>query len=129
MVAGRDFFASHQWLRELRRRSSSPLVAVDFVIDDDELVLVGHYAKPHHEMSAAEASGLIMHAEDPRGYEVIVPRKITAAEIARVRAVRQVVGWRYRPESHGRRPCPCPACLARGEYGAAKLREQYPDDV
>lgn len=92
------------------------------------VVSVGHYSEPHHRMTAAEASGLILHAADPRGYEVIVPRKVRPDEIARVRAVRQVVGWRYWPDAHGRPPCPCPACVGRGEYGAAKLRERYPDD-
>src|SRR4051794_1991040 len=72
-----NFFASHQWLRELRRECQSPLIAVDFVIDDDELVCVGHYAPaPHTETAAAEAADAIMHADDPRGYEVAILRKI-----------------------------------------------------
>jgi hypothetical protein len=116
-----DFFASHQWLRELRRGSPSPLVAVDFVIDDDELVRVGHYSQPQAEMTAAEAAGTIMRAEDPRGYEVVILRKILPSEIKRTRRVPQVVGWRYWPEAHGKPPCPCEVCQ-RGTYGAAGLR-------
>lgn len=116
-----DFFASHQWLRELRRRSSEPLVAIDFVVPDEEPVRVGHYSQPHTPMTAAEASGLILHADDARGYEVVIPRKIEPAEIRRTREVRQVVGWRYWPEAHGRPPCGCPACQF-GTFKAAQLR-------
>jgi hypothetical protein len=67
-----DFFASHQWLRELRRRSHVPLVAIDFVIADDEEVRVGHFSASHTPMTAAEASGVIVGADDPRGYEVVI---------------------------------------------------------
>jgi hypothetical protein len=121
MPATPDFFVSHQWLRELRRESAVPLVAVDFVIDDDEVVRVGHYSKPHAEMTAAEATGTIMRAEDPRGYEVAISRKILPSEIKRTRRIRQVVGWRYWPEAHGQPPCPCELCQ-RGAFGAAGLR-------
>jgi hypothetical protein len=116
-----DFFASHQWLRELRRHRASPLVAVDFVVPDDEAVLAGHYSREHIATTVAEAARVIMKAEDPRGYEVIVPRKIEA-EIRRIRAVPQVVGWRYWPDAHGVRPCPCDICQ-RGLYGAAAVRD------
>ena len=27
--------------------------------------------------------------------------------------------------AHGRRPCGCPACIARGEYNGRRLRERY----
>ena len=36
-----NYFASHQWLRELRRLGSTPLVAIDFVVPDDEPVKAG----------------------------------------------------------------------------------------
>jgi hypothetical protein len=78
-------------------------------------------------MTAAEAAGLIMRVEDARGYEVIVPRAITPAEIKRTRGVPQVVGWRYQPDAHGRPPCGCPVCLAPGTYGAAGIRARYDD--
>ncbi|MDA0171012.1 hypothetical protein OJ998_18050 [Solirubrobacter taibaiensis] len=116
-----NFFASHQWLRELRRFRSSPLVAVDFLIDDHEGVQVGHYSAAHASMTAAEASAVIMHAEDSRGYEVVIPRAITPKEIAGVRHVPQVVGWRYWPEAHGTPPCPCPVCQ-QATFGAARIR-------
>jgi hypothetical protein len=119
-----NFYVSHQWLRELRRRGRPPLVAVDFVVPDGEPVLVGHYTRAHDEMTAVEASALIMRADDPLGYEVVLPRGVTPAEIAGTRAVPQVVGWRYWPESRGHRPCPCPVCQ-RGNIGASKVRAKY----
>ena len=117
-----NFFASHQWLRELRRLGSTPLVAVDFVISDDQEVRAGHYSAPHTAMTAAEASGVILHADDPRGYEVVVPRKVIPAELRRTRRVPQVVGWRYWPEAHGQRPCACEVGQ-RGTFKAAQLRD------
>jgi hypothetical protein len=75
-------------------------------------------------MSAAEAVGEIMHATNPEGFEVIFPRKIEASGIHKIRTLRQVIGWRYYPGAHGRKPCGCPYCQ-RGEYGAEKLRKAY----
>lgn len=119
-----DFFASHQWLRELRRRGQRTFVAIDFRIPDDEPVLVGHYGRPHAQMTAAEAAGLILSCPDPLGYEVVLQRPVEAREITRIRPVPQVIGWRYFPGAHGRRPCPCPVCLRPGEYKAADLRRR-----
>jgi hypothetical protein len=119
-----NFYVSHQWLRELRRRGRPPLVAVDFVVGDDEGVLVGHYDRAHHEMTAVRATALIMHAEDPLGYEVILPRGVASVEIVGTRPVPQVIGWRYSPEARDRRPCPCPVCQ-RGNIGASKVRARY----
>jgi len=72
-----NYYVSHEWLRELRRRGRPPRVAVDFVVPDEEPVLVGHYTRAHDEMTAAQASALIMRAEDPLGYEVVLPRVVT----------------------------------------------------
>jgi hypothetical protein len=54
---------------------------------------------------------------------VIVPRRIEAREIQRIRALPQVVGWRYHPGAKGTRPCACSYCT-RGDYGARRLRER-----
>jgi hypothetical protein len=120
----RNFFVSHQWLRELKRRGAGPIVGVYFRIPDDQRVWVAHYRNAHQSMSAAEAVGVIIHAAEPEGFEVIVPRKIDAAEIHKIRTLRQVIGWRYYPGAHGRKPCGCPYCQ-RGQYGAQKLRKAY----
>lgn len=119
----RDFYLSHQWLRELKRRGKGPVAAVYFRIDDDEPVWVGHYGQAHRRMTAAQAVAEFMAAETREGWEVVIPRRIAANEIHRVRRLRQVVGWRYYPDAHGKKPCPCPYCT-RGEYGAASIRRR-----
>lgn len=119
-----SFVLSHQWLRELKRRNTGPLVGVYFRVPDDERVWVGHYGAPHEWMSAAEAGALFLKAGDGLGWEVIVPRRIRADEIHRVRHLPQIVGWRYRPGAHGHKPCGCDYCQ-RGQYGARRLRERY----
>src|SRR5262252_2465123 len=59
MPVTRNFYLSHQWLRELKRRGLGPIAGVYFRIADDETVWVGHYNQPHLSMKAAEALGLI----------------------------------------------------------------------
>jgi hypothetical protein len=116
-----DYYASHQWLRELRQFGPRLIVAVCFRIPDPEPVMVGHYGKPHVLLPARQAVSVIMEADSPLGYQVIVPRRIQRAELTAVRRVPQVVGWRYYPGAHGHRPCPCPVCTA-GQYGGRKIR-------
>jgi hypothetical protein len=99
-------------------------VGVYFRVRNAERVLVGHYNQAHQAMTAAEAVAAIAASDTAEGFQVIVPRKIAAREIHRVRRLPQVVGWRYFPKSHGRKPCGCPFCQ-RGLYGARKLREAY----
>lgn len=121
-----SFTLTYQWVRELRRWQPGVLVAVQLQLDDDEPVTVGRYGAPPRHVTAAEAVAVVRGLDDPRGYEVFVPRAITAAEVWRVRAVPQGVGWRYVPGAHGRRPCPC--CAPRGGYKVARLRGWFPYD-
>lgn len=123
MPVTRNFFVSHQWLRELKRRGEGSIVGIYFRISDDETVLVGHYGQAHQNMTAAEAVALIMNAENKEGFEVIIPRRIEAKEIHRFKSIPQVVGWRYYPGANGKKPCNCPYCQ-RGQFGARKLREK-----
>lgn len=126
----RNFYASHQWLRELKRRKAGPLVGVYFRIPDEEQVWVGHYGQAHQLFSAAEAIALFARADDPLGWEVVIPRRIEASEIHKTRQLPQVIGWRFHPKAKGKPPyCTCKFCT-RGEYGAARLRERLgsPDD-
>ena len=67
------------------------------------------------------AAGEIHRAKAPEGWEVLVPRRIAAREIHRVRRLPQVLGWRYWPEAHGRPPCTCDWCQ-RGQFGGRKIR-------
>ncbi len=99
-----DFNASFQWTRELKRGKNGKIVAVQFRIPDDELVLFGHYHHRHDAMKSAEAVGLFMKLPDARGYEVIIPRRIAADEIHSIRPVPQTTGWRYFPGSNGTKP-------------------------
>jgi len=126
----RDFYVSHQWLRELRRRGRGPIVGVYFRIPDGEAVWVGHYSQAHQEMTAAVAAATFSASENREGWEVIIPRRIAAKEIHRIRSLPQVVGWRYFPAAKGKPPfCTCKYCT-RGEYGAARLRARLgsPDE-
>jgi hypothetical protein len=125
MPVTENYFVSHQWLRELKRQGQRTLVGVYFRIPDEQRVLVGHYNRRHEERTAAEAIGELFQANEPEGYEVLIPRKIAAAEIHRIAPVSQVTGWRYFPGAHNRAPCGCPACLGRGEIKSKRIREAY----
>ncbi|TDC93095.1 HEAT repeat domain-containing protein [Actinomadura sp. 7K507] len=124
----RSYTLTHQWLRELARFGGrGRLVAVHLRLDDDEQVLVGHYGdRTRSTVAAAEAVRWIAALDDPRGWEVFVPRAVRPREVHRIRAAPQVVGWRYKPDAHGRRPCTCFGCRVRGEYGSRRLRERLP---
>lgn len=119
----RDFYISHQWLRELRRRGGPALVGIYFRIPDSEMVWVGHYGQTHILMTAAEAVAEFLKASSKEGWEVIIPRRIDPTELHKTRSLPQVIGWRYYPKAKGRQPCTCEYCT-RGDYGAKKLRER-----
>ena len=76
MPVMRNFFVSHQWLRELKRRGQGAIAGIYFRIPDDEIVWVGHYNQAHQSMTAAEAAATILAAEPSEGFEVIIPRRI-----------------------------------------------------
>lgn len=119
-----DFYVSHQWLRELRRWRPGRMAGVYFRLHDDEPVWVGRYNQDHRRLSAAEAAADFMREGDRLGWEVIIPRRVTAGEIRRIRSLPQVVGWRFFPEAKGKPPrCTCKFCI-RGEYGANRMRER-----
>ncbi len=120
----RNFYLSHQWLRELKRRNRGAIAAIHFRVADDEQVWVGHYGQAHRWMTAAEAVAEFMAADAREGWEVVVPRRVEAKEIHRTRPLPQVLGWRYTPGSNGRPPsCGCDYCQ-KGLYGGRRLRER-----
>lgn len=119
------YYISHQWVRELRRWKRGPMMAVYFSLPDDEQVWVGHYFRPHRHCGANEATKEIMDSPDAEGFEVIVERSIKPNEIRKVRAVPQVMGWRYMPRQHQRRPCLCPYC-SRGDIKVQR-QKKYAD--
>ncbi|WP_343685062.1 hypothetical protein [Asticcacaulis sp.] len=112
-----DFYATHQWLHELRRRSRERICGVYFRVPDTQSVHVGRFDKQPEEMSAVEAVTMA-HVKVSMGWEILIPRSIKPSEIIRIKMLPQIVGWRIYPESKGTRPTwPSP-----GTYGAGKMR-------
>jgi hypothetical protein len=68
------------------------------------------------------------NGENLEGYEVTIPRRIERTEIHRAKVLPQVIGWRYYPGAHGKKPCGCSFCQ-RGNYGARRLREEFEQAV
>ena len=123
-----DYYTSHQWLRELRRWGPGPFVALYFRLSDDEVIKCGPYWDTHDSVLAVEAVRLFREQPDTQGWEIIVPRSIKARELHKVQALSQVLGWRYRPNSHERSWCNCRVCVSRGEFNSSKKREQRQSD-
>lgn len=148
----RNFHVSHQWLRELKRHGGGSIFGVYFRLPDDHPVRVGHFSNGHVEMTAAGAVALLMAAEardparareadeksravqrrralptSPEGYEVVIESRVPKAAILRVKALPQVVGWRYRPGANGRPPCAC-VCCERGAFGIQRLLRRVEED-
>jgi hypothetical protein len=124
MPVVQNHFVSHQWLRELRRSGAKSLVGVYVRLPSSEPVWAGKYHEQHKSVTLGQAIQNLNALSDPLGYEIFCQRRILPAEILRVRGVRQVVGWRYRPHSHGRELCGCPACLPRGAIKSRALRQR-----
>ena len=119
-----NYFISYQWLRELKRRGARRWVAVHFRLNSEEPALVGHYNQPHQKSTVGQAIRIIFQAKDARGYEIVIPQKIHANEITKIKPISGPIGWRYEPDAHGKAPCDCPVCLRPGSWGARKIREK-----
>jgi hypothetical protein len=101
------------------------MIGVYFRIADDEMVRFRRYDKAPRALPAARAVGEIRRQGDLRGFEIILERAIKPVEIARIAPLRGVTGWRHKPDAHGKRPCGCPGCMARGEPGGRKIRARF----
>lgn len=123
-----NFYVSHQWLRELKRRGQRTIMGIYFRIPDDLPVLVGHYNENHARMTADQAVGLMFHADQAEGWEVLIDRKIEPSEIFKIQTLPQVLGWRYYPGAKGRKPCGCSFCISRGEIKSKRIRDAYERD-
>jgi len=119
-----NFTVAHQWVRELKRNGIRTMVAIQFRIPDDEVVRVGRYGTVSLEMTAAQAIAAFKEQGLGLGHEILKPRKIKASELVRSYVPRQLIGWRYSPESLGKKPCGCEWCQ-RGNIKGRKLRERY----
>lgn len=123
-----DFYASHQWLRELRiGHGRQPVCAVYFRVPGAMPVTYGSFNGPHVRATADEAAGALMAANDRMGFEVIFEAAIAPSHITSIKELRQVTGWRYFPRAKGRTPCACPSCLRRGEPYSQRIRRRFPD--
>jgi hypothetical protein len=122
-----NYLASHQWLRELKQAGMRTIAAVHFRMRSDARVWVGEYNGEHRLVPLGHAAGLVMHEPDPRGWEIVIPASVPARSIHAIRAVPQVIGWRYFPGSHEQGPwkCLCDFCLQgqKGQIKSRRLRE------
>lgn len=125
MPVTRNFYVSHQWLRELKRGGQRTICAVYFRIPDEQPVWIGHYGQVHRQLSAAEAAAVVSSAENREGYEVVIPRSIGPDEIHRTRHLPQVLGWRYMPDAHQRSTCMCVVCNPPGSINSRKKGERW----
>jgi len=119
-----EFMISHQWARELKRYGVKNFIAVDFKISNSEEIWFGKYAENHEKMPLNKAINIFMSKEDKLGYEFFIERKISSKEIVKIRKIQKPMGWRYEPDSHGKKPCPCPMCIQRGGYKTNRLKEK-----
>jgi|SRR5665647_128286 len=106
-----NFYVSHQWLRELKRRGANSYVGVYFKMNSKEKVYAGKYNEYHRHIELGEAIKKIQSIKDPLGYEIIIDRKIEAKEIYKIKKLPQTIGWRYKPGANGERPCECEFCI------------------
>lgn len=119
-----DFYATHQWLREMKmNKSANAIIAVYFKVTDDERVFCGQYNGEIVKTTAAEAHKIFNDTEDKMGFQVIVPRKILKSEVTKTKKLPQTIGWRHFPKSHEKKRCLCPACLWKSSYGATRTKE------
>lgn len=124
MPVTRNFYVSHQWLRELKRGGQRTIIGVYFRLPDEQEVWIGHYGSVHQKTSAAGAVAEFMAGEVREGWQVVIPRRIAPGELVRMRRLPQVIGWRYSPGAKGKAPfCTCNYCT-RGEYGSQRLRQR-----
>jgi len=119
-----NFYISHQWLRELKRNGAKTLVGIYFKLDNKTKVYAGRYNESHRHIELGEAIKEIQTIDDPLGYELIVDRKIEAKEVFRIKHLPQNIGWRYKPDSNGEKPCGCDYCI-KGTIKGNKIRQKY----
>lgn len=118
-----DFYVPHQWLRELKSTGAKTLVGIYFRMDSEQLVFAAKYGTNHKYITLGEAIKEIITIEDPLGYELIIDRKIEPEEIQKLRHLPQIIGWRYMPDSHYRKPCTCEYCT-RSNIKGRRIREK-----
>lgn len=86
-----NYLLSHQWVRELKRQGFRVAVGVYFRIPDDELVWAGLYNKEKQLVAASQAAAQLAN-EESLGFEVIIPRSVSASEIRSIRSLPKIWG-------------------------------------
>jgi hypothetical protein len=126
-----SYTLTHSWSREMKRTGRTTLSAISFRVPDNEMVFARHYREQLQPMTAAEAVGYIRGRSDPRGYEIMLPRRVNPNDIARVRVLPKAIGWRYYPEAKGKAPwlCDCEVCVPRGEVKASRQRVRVAERI
>ena len=119
-----NFYLSHQWLRELKRRGVKTFVGVYFKVDSKTKVFAGKYNTEHRHIELGQAIKEIQTMEDPLGYEIIIDRKVEAKEVEKIKSLPQNIGWRYKPRANGQKPCSCDYCI-KSTIKATRIREKY----
>ena len=118
-----DFYATHQWLRELKQyKSGNEIIAVYFKIPDGETVFCGKYNGEILKTTAANSHNNFLSLEDKMGFQTIINRKIFPKEITKIKRVPQITGWRHHPKSHAQKRCLCPACIGKGSYNSINVK-------
>jgi hypothetical protein len=118
-----DFYATHQWVREIKQyNSGNEIIAIYFKIPDDEVVFFGKYNEKLEKIKATGTHKIFIDLEDKMGFQTIITRKILKNEIIKIKNIPQIIGWRHFPKSHERKRCLCPACLAFGSYNSKKIK-------
>jgi hypothetical protein len=128
MPLTQDYFATYQWLRELKRKGQNKFLAIHFKVPDNEEVLFGHYGnrEDNKKVTASEAVKLMMESENKQGIEIIINRKIDKKEIVKTVHINNNVGWRYYPGSHARKLCKCTGCISTRDFkGKQLLKKEY----
>ena len=122
-----DYFRTHQWLRELKRRGTKTILAVQFNLAPETRVWIGRYNdEEHRNVTAADAAALFAEHKDGMGLEVVVPHGVPRSAIGRVYQPSQVLGWRYAPELKGKKPCGCEFCNRCEIKGSRRITEPRP---
>lgn len=120
MPLSSGFSISHQWVRELKRSGGRNFSAIHFRLPSSTMIWYGHYNFEHFNLPLGEAIHDFLTIDDQLGYQFYFDHKIDADSIDRVESIPKPVGWRFSPTAHGRKPCFCPVCSRRGEYGQSK---------
>jgi len=119
-----DFYATHQWVRELKQyKSGNEIIAVYFKIPDEELVFCGKYNETIIETKASDSHNKFINLNDKMGFQTIIKRKILPNEIKKIKNIPQIIGWRHFPKSHEHKRCLCPACLSKGSYNSINAKK------